>query len=122
MMTYEQYKLIKRISAHSGKEESFYIKRYGKPIKRIFEKAREAGFVDYQVTGLKSWGDSMVIGFRNEFNDVWVVIDAGEKAFDEYKEHRHNLWSGRIFSIIVSVIAAVLSFIGSVIFQLCFHR
>ncbi len=64
----------------------------------------------------------MVIGFRNEFNDVWVVIDAGEKAFDEYKEHRHNLWSGRIFSIIVSVIAAVLSFIGSVIFQLCFHR
>ena len=121
-MTYEQYKLIKKIIRHSGKPESFYIKRYGKRIKHIFDKARESGFVDYQVTGCEPYKHSMVIGVYNVYNDVWVVIDSGEKAFDEYKEHQHTLWSGRIFSIIVSAIAAALSFIGGVIFQFYFHK
>ncbi|QEY34649.1 hypothetical protein FL966_06040 [Caproiciproducens galactitolivorans] len=122
MMTYDQYKLLKRISKHSGKDENFYIKRYGKKIQRTFEKARDSNFVDYETTGFSKWGNEYICGMRAEYNKVWIICDRGERAFDEYKEHLHDLWSGRIFSIIVSVITAILSFAGSIIFQIYFHK
>lgn len=118
-MTYEEFKLIKQIKKHAGREESFYLNKFNSL--NVFEKAQNKGYVSYEQTGLEEIKSSAVIGFLPTYSKVWIITNDGNKAFDEYAEERRELWSGRKFSIFMALLGAVASLIISVVVNVLFH-
>jgi len=110
MMTYAEFELIKRIKKHPDMDESYYIRK--RHCSDVFEKAKSNGYVSYKRTGYKEIDSQYVLGFLPTYSKVWIVTKEGISAFDEYAERRRELWSNRRFSIICSIIAALISFIA----------